>query len=102
MHDLNRAKTESQHREEVTHYQANCKSLNLFATGAVLDDTATTHGIDRNTASYTVHHVAEVLCDMNLQQTWRGLLPEISLTKNYLVEIIADHIEVLECKTTDH
>lgn len=39
-------------------------ALNFFATGAVLDDTATTHGVDRNTASYTIHRVAEVLCDM--------------------------------------
>lgn len=39
-------------------------ALNYFATGAVLDDTATTHGVDRNTASCTVHRVAEVLCEM--------------------------------------
>lgn len=39
-------------------------ALNFFATGAVLDDTATTHGVDRNTAPYTIHRVAEVLCDM--------------------------------------
>ena len=37
-------------------------ALNFFATGAVLDTTATVHGITRSTASRVIHRVAEALC----------------------------------------